>query len=195
MQEPLSRRRFVSLGLNSPWVLRNTGKMALFGLMGGAVWPLSSAFGQSVHGYHHLRAQDIRILQRLLPVAVGWQRSAQKGEGPDLELVIRGLDEMFLVLSEQHRNDLFFLFDLLTFPVSRKILGLWKDWDAATDQELETMLHAWSESSLELKRYAYQSLVLLLQFAWYSTEKGAQLTGYPGPPAAIRPFLRAEGEL
>ena len=188
----LDRREFVQRGLGAG-VLGNLPKfpplMAILSLFLG---PLRRLSAEPLPPLRYLRARDLSVLEKILPVAVGLERETE--HRTDVHTAITSLDRLLVKLSVRNRNKLLTLLDLLSFAPARILLGLWPTWAEANRNEIDAMLKDWQGSRLQTKRLAYQSLVQVLQFAWYSSPVVTHELGYPGPPEAIRPFLKTSVE-
>ncbi|WP_141733038.1 hypothetical protein [Oligoflexus tunisiensis] len=141
--------------------------------------------------FKHLRPSDHKVLVVLLPAALGVDLDPDHPEDQKLlRLTLKGLDHVIDCLSERSRQDLMLLLDLLSMPLTRALLGLWTRWDKAPRAEVEEFLNQWERSSISLKRFGYQSLVQILEFAFYGVRANTVALRYPDVPAAIQPFLR-----
>ena len=75
------------------------------------------------------------------------------------------------------------LFDVLTLPLTRgPLTGIWGAWEQAGPEQIGAFLRRWQDSSLNLLRQGYCSLLQLLLMAWYSMPASWGACGYPGPP-------------
>jgi hypothetical protein len=100
------------------------------------------------------------------------------------------LDRLIDCLSERNREDLLLLLDLLSMPLTRTLLGLWIKWEKTSREEVEGFLDQWERSTMSLKRFGYQSLMQLMEFAFYGQPERTAPLRYPGPPGPIQPFLK-----
>jgi len=141
--------------------------------------------------YKHLREQDLSILLVLLPIALGIDLQVSRPEDhPLLSQSLKAMDHVSDQLSERNRNDLMLLLTLLSLPVTRIALGLWRPWKEATRDELVGFLGRWEKSIMSFRRFGYQSLMQLMEYAFYGVPGNAAAIGYPGIPPSIGPFLR-----
>jgi hypothetical protein len=185
MQDAVSRRQFVRLSAGSVVLLQAAlSPWTLWGLIQGETPTLSV-----------LRKKDLHVLCRIIPEVIGWGELPAEDAEAYLSMTLFRLDALLGDLADANRRELLLLFDLLEFPLSRMILGLWPSWDEARRDEVHELLESWAQSGLALKRFVYQSLVQLIHFAWYGTEVGQKAAGYPGPSEAIRAFLSPSEEM
>jgi hypothetical protein len=141
--------------------------------------------------FKYLRPHYNRVLSILMPVALGVEMNPLDPEDQKLMvLTLKGLDHLIDCLSERNREDLLLLLDLLSMPVTRTLLGLWSKWEKASREEVEGFLDQWERSTMSLKRFGYQSLMQLMEFAFYGQPEHTVAIRYPGPPLAIQPFLK-----
>jgi len=181
---PHSRRVFLTYGVQTLGALPT---------LIGAPWLLAAEAAEFASDvtFKHLRPQDSSVLLVLLPIALGVELDPAKPEDhKTLVLTLKGLDHMIDQLSERNRDDLMLLLNLLSMPLTRTLLGLWTKWEKAPRDEVEGFLNQWERSTLSLKRFGYQSLVQLMEFAFYGVKANTLAIRYPDVPAAIQPFLR-----
>jgi hypothetical protein len=107
-----------------------------------------------------------------------------------LRLTLKGIDHVIDTLGERNRQDMLLLLDLLSMPLARTLLGLWTRWDKAPRAEVEGFLDQWERSSIRFKRFGYQALVQVLEFAYYGVHANIHALRIPEVPAAIQPFLQ-----
>jgi hypothetical protein len=139
----------------------------------------------------HLRPHSNKMLSILMPMALGVELNPSDPEDQKLlVLTLKRLDQLIDCFSERNREDLLLLLDLLSMPLTRRLLGLWTKWEKASREEVQGFLDQWERSTMSLKRFGYQSLMQLLEFAFYGQPEHTVAIGYPGPPAAIQPFLK-----
>jgi hypothetical protein len=141
--------------------------------------------------FKHLRPEYNKVLSVLMPMALGIELNpADPEDHKVLALTLKGLDHLIDCLSERNREDLMLLLNLLSMPLTRTLLGLWTKWEKASRDEVEGFLDQWERSTISLKRFGYQSLVQLMEFAFYGQTRNTVAIRYPDVPAAIQPFLR-----
>lgn len=141
--------------------------------------------------FKHLRPEYNKVLSVLLPMTLGVELNPAEPEDQRiLLLTLKGLDHLIDCLSDRNREDLMLLLNLLSMPLTRTLLGLWTKWEKASRDEVEGFLSQWERSSISLKRFGYQSLVQLMEFAFYGQHDNTIAVRYPGVPTAIQPFLR-----
>lgn len=184
MVSPHSRRVFLTYSVQTLGALPT--------LM-GSPWLLAAdtpAFAADVT-FKHLRPQDHQVLVILLPMALGVELNPAQPDDQKLLLqTLKGMDHIIDQLSERNREDLMLLLNLLSMPLTRALLGLWTKWEKASRDEVESFLDQWERSALSLKRFGYQSLVQLMEFAFYGVRGNTERIRYPDVPASIQPFLR-----
>jgi hypothetical protein len=184
MVTPHTRRVFLTYGaqslvamptlLSAPWLLADEGP----------------DLAQDVT-FKHLQPEYNKVLVILLPMALGVELNpAEPKDQRILTLTLQGLDQLIDKLSERNREDLLLLLNLLSMPLTRILLGLWTKWEKASRDEVEGFLSEWERSAISLKRFGYQSLVQLMEFAYYGVPENTATIRYPDVPAAIQPFLR-----
>ena len=109
-------------------------------------------------------------------------------QGKALRDVVRGLDWAISGFTPQVQSEVRQLFDLLTFPPTRRLVaGVASPWVAAKQEEIEAFLHRWATSRLELLQSAHQALRQLIFAAWYGNADSWQRIGYAGPPKLDSP--------
>lgn len=141
--------------------------------------------------FKHLRPQDQSILAVLLPIALGVELDPKRPEDQQLlAQTMKGLDHVIDQLSERHREDLMLLLSLLSMPVTRAVLGVWSKWENASRDEVLIFLDRWERNVLSLKRFGYQSLVQLMECAFYAVRGHSAKVEYPDIPASIQPLLK-----
>lgn len=132
--------------------------------------------GTAAPGYRILRDDDLPMLRAVTPVVL-------QGTAAPLEQVLARLDEALASLSPEMLKLTRQLFDVLALPLTRgPLTGVWGSWQQATPQRVEAFLRRWRDSSLNLLRQGYCSLLQLLLMAWYSLPGSWGACGYPGPP-------------
>lgn len=170
--------------------LRGTLVMpAALGTSIGAVAWLSgcSRTPQVAEGFRVLRAQDIPMLERLLPAAVG----NVVPTGPDarataVRAAVQSYDQLLYDTSPSIRAVFLPLLDLMTMGLTRgPLFGLWKSWDEAGDADARAFLDHWAASSTSFMYGAYLGFTGLAAMAWYLDPANQVVTGYPGPPRKI----------
>lgn len=139
-----------------------------------------------------LGEQEQQVIAAILPVALGIPFDFRQAK--DLQLAqqtLLQLDRLIGLLSPRNRSDLLLLLNLLSMRWTRRLLGMWSPWERAKASDVDHFLSSWQQSSLSLKRFGYQSLMQLLDFAYYGQKAGQTQASYPGVPLVIRPFLAA----
>jgi hypothetical protein len=133
--------------------------------------------------FKHLRPDDISILAKLLPIALGVELDLRFADDQKmLEQTLVGLDHLVDQLSTRKRENFMLLLTFLSMPLTRSILGLWTRWDQATRDEVVNFLDRWEKSALSLRRFGYQSLMQLMESAFHSVRGNTIAVGYPDVP-------------
>ncbi|MDD1013933.1 twin-arginine translocation pathway signal protein [Pseudomonas rubra] len=165
----LSRRGLLKFSLGASALLATAGLGA--SLSGCSVQTPAS-------GFICLRANDLLILQALIPVVLAGTQAADKRDA----LLLR-LDNKLTALSPAMLKLTHQLFDVLAMAVTRgPLTGIWGSWDSASSAQIEAFLQRWQDSSLNLLRMGHASLLQLLHMAWYELPDAWAHCGYPGPP-------------
>lgn len=124
-------------------------------------------------GFKVLRDDDLPLLRAVIPAIV---------EG-DLEAILTQLDSNLNALSPAMLGLTRQLLDVLAMPLTRgPLTGIWGAWEHADSARVQAFLLRWQDSSLDLLRQGYCSLLQLILMAWYSLPASWASCGYPGPP-------------
>lgn len=127
-------------------------------------------------GFRVLRDDDLPMLRAVTPVVLD-------GTGALIDQVLARLDDALASLSAEMLKLTRQLFDVLALPLTRgPLTGVWGAWEQAGAQRIQAFLLRWRDSSLNLLRQGYTSLLQLLLMAWYSLPESWGACGYPGPP-------------
>ncbi|MFD2640663.1 hypothetical protein [Pseudomonas japonica] len=144
--------------------------------LGGASL-LGCSAGRPANGFRILRDDDLPMLRAVTPVVL-------EGTGSLVDRVLARLDDALASLSAEMLKLTRQLFDVLALPLTRgPLTGVWGAWEQAEPQRIQAFLLRWRDSSLNLLRQGYCSLLQLLLMAWYSLPESWGACGYPGPPA------------
>ena len=81
------------------------------------------------------------------------------------------------------------LLDLFHYTPTRLVLGLGKDWQSVTNEEMVFFLSSLQGSSLAFKREIHYVLLQLFDLSWYTQPFAWSAIAYPGPPEVIKPYL------
>ncbi|MEE1921703.1 twin-arginine translocation pathway signal protein [Pseudomonas sp. 148P] len=128
------------------------------------------------NGFRILRDDDLPMLRAVIPVVL-------EGTHSLLDQVLIRLDETLASLSPEMLKLTWQLFDVLALPLTRgPLTGVWGAWEQAEPARIQAFLLRWRDSSLNLLRQGYCSLLQLLLMAWYSLPESWGACGYPGPP-------------
>ena len=169
-----SRRRFLAVGGLSAALLAAGGALAWRRLTGPASMLSSDADASRI-----VRALVPSLLAGALPDVAASPTEAAAARDEVVHDALAAMDS----LPPHARRELAQLFALLGFAPSRLVLaGFAADWDAVPRADIDTMLAAWRDSRLELKRAAYDALHALVIGAWYGNARAWPRIGYPGPP-------------
>jgi hypothetical protein len=161
MTSPYSRRVFLAHGAQT------LGAMPTFIASSWAYAIDTPSFARD-ESYKYLREQDLSILLILLPIALGVDLHVSRpADHRLLSQTLKALDHAMDKLSERHRSDLMLLLTLLSLPVTRIALGLCRPCKEASRDELSGFLGRWQKSMMGLKRFGYQTLMQLMEYAFY----------------------------
>ncbi|MCQ4294382.1 twin-arginine translocation pathway signal protein [Pseudomonas stutzeri] len=174
MSEPsMHRRQLLKIGLLGGALLAGGGLLSR---------TLSAAADGPANGFVMLRDSDLPLLTRLTPLLLTGSVSADampQAVQATLISLDQGLRHLSPALAEQVQQ----LFDVLSLPLTRgPLTGIWGNWDAASDDELQAFLLRWQNSSLTLLRQGHASLLQMILMAWYASPASWAHCGYPGPP-------------
>ena len=176
MNKPrLNRRQFLKVSTGAAFSLVVVSKTALLTGCSPAV-PGTS--------FKVLRETDLPLLKALFPAMIGRHPElASESQSETLPEVVNALDHMLAHSSVRMQQEVYQLFDLLTFPVTRASLaGVWTAWENVTPRQAEQFLLRWRDSRIRLLRFGYQGLNQLLLMSWYGLPRSWAFTGYGGPP-------------
>lgn len=127
-------------------------------------------------GFEVVREGDLPVLRAITPAVLA-------GTGAVIDEVIARLDQALASLSLEMLKLTRQLFDVLALPLTRgPLTGIWGAWENASPGQVSAFLRRWQDSSLNLLRQGYCSLLQLLLMAWYSLPASWGSCGYPGPP-------------
>ncbi len=175
-----ARRNFLQLTLTVPW--------GVAALASSSAW-LSGCSREPAtqDGYRVLRANDIPMLEKLLPAVMGDGMPTQSSQRlVASRLAVQSFDQLLYDTSPTVRGALLPLLDLLTTGVTRgPLFGVWKSWENTTEASALEMLDDWSRSHSEFMRAAYNAFVAFASMSWYFDSEHQADTGYPGPPGKV----------
>lgn len=175
-----SRRSFIKNGLMA------TGALSTPTLLSSCA--LSPSALPKISQLKVLRPKDVNILQAVMPrvLAKNFDDSSHRKNTRDnkqLALLISQLDEFLFRSSEFNHQALHELFDVLDITPTRIALtGLWSDWSEASDEDIDSFLEGWRDSSFNLLRMGYCQLTQLTAIVYYSQPENWNKQIYPGPP-------------
>jgi hypothetical protein len=165
----MQRRQLLRLGLASTAVLV---------LAGGAMTFLKPGL---IDGKLSLRAREVftSLARALLDGSLPAEPQAMKAA---LEGLLARIDSLVGGLPPHAQSELSQLLALLGTAGGRLALGnLRSDWRDAPVPEIQQALQAMRESSVALRRQAYQALHDIVGSAYFSDPSTWSLLGYPGP--------------
>lgn len=170
----LDRRAFLRLGLWSGLGLATVSTTAL----------LSGCSTPTGQGFLFLREGDITLFRALIPVIL----KGALPEGDEARAVddaLRSLDGVLYYSSLAGHKQIQQLFDLLTFPVTRLLMGgLGHSWDKASAADVDAFLARWRDSRLGMLRSAHKALLQMTEMSWYLLPESWAAIGY-APPVKI----------
>lgn len=178
----LSRRHFLKTGIVGGAVLAAVA--VAYGPPGTA--PERAAGG---YAYAFLTARDRALFASLIPVVLaGAINTSDTGA---IDHVLQALDRSLQAPAPAVQKELRELFNLLEFPVTRRLLaGVWSPWNQASAEEIGAFLERWRNSRFALFNSAYAGLAALIKCAWFGLPESFAGIGYAGPPEiAIRELL------
>lgn len=166
---------FPAAALNRRGLLKFSFGATLF--LGGASLVGCSA-DTPASGFRILRQDDLPLLRAITPVILAGAAPASASDA-----VLARLDDTLASLSAEMLKLTRQLFDVLALPLTRgPLTGIWSAWEQAGPEQIAAFLRRWQDSSLNLLRQGYCSLLQLLLMAWYSLPESWGACGYPGPP-------------
>jgi hypothetical protein len=134
--------------------------------------------------YIFLTAEDAMVVASIAPVILN---GALPEEGSEYDIaimeIVKGVDKTVTGLTPSVQGEVRDLFDLLTFPLTRRWLAcVSRPWHDARQDEIVKFLRWWQKSRFNLLRGAYKALHEIITASWYGNERSWSVTGYPGPP-------------
>lgn len=138
-------------------------------------------------GFRVLRPQDIPMLEKLVPAAIGSNVPADPAARAEaIRAAVKSWDLLMYDTSPTIRAAFTPLLDLLTMGLTRgPLFGVWKSWDDASEADALAALDDWSRSSTGFMRGAYNGFTTLAAMCWYLEPANQGASGYPGPPRKI----------
>jgi hypothetical protein len=169
----LSRRGLLKVGLFGTAFLATAGVTASLSGCSASV-PAS--------GLSTLRSSDVPFLRALIPVILEGSASAEQMSAA-VEQSIHGIDYNLTRFSPEMQKLTIQLFDVLALGLTRgPLTGVWGSWENASAADVRNFLSRWQNSSLNLLKMGYGSLLQLVMLAWYGQPESWGHCGYPGPP-------------
>lgn len=156
--------------------------------IGAAAWLSGCAREPAIaDGYRVLRPQDIPMLEKMLPAAIGSDLPGEPAaRAAAIRLAVKSWDQLLYDTSPSIRAAFIPLLDLLTMGLSRgPLFGVWKSWSDASDAEALAALDNWASSDTGFMRGAYNGFSTLASMAWYLDPAHGASSGYPGPPRKV----------
>lgn len=167
------RRNFLRMGMTGTLVLSTVSFTAM--LSGCASAPPAA-------GLRVLRAPDLVILRALMPVVLAGALPSDESRERVLDESLNLLDGLLAASSRAGQQQVCQLFDLMAFaPTRRLVVGLDKDWDKASPDEIEAFLTAWSKSRFDMLRAAYIALTQMITMNWYLQPRSWSAINYVPP--------------
>lgn len=167
------RRDFLRLGMTGTLVLSTVSFTAM--LSGCASVPPAA-------GLRVLRAPDVVILRALMPVVLAGALPSDDSRERVLDESINLLDGLLAASSRAGQQQVGQLFDLMAFaPTRRLVVGLDKEWDKASPDEINAFLTAWSKSRFDMLRAAYIALTQMITMNWYLQPRSWGAINYVPP--------------
>ena len=137
--------------------------------------------------FQYLRNKDVEIFTAIIPAVIPAEFSGtQQDNQTKIERFLPQLDA-FMVHSSNFTQSAFadFLDDLYAAPTRILLTGLWRGWDQATPEQVDSFLTSWRDSYFNLLRGGYSQLTQLVTVVWYSQPEHWPAANYPGPPKHI----------
>ena len=171
----------------------------LMGALGALAWPLRTnpVGAQPVqpqveaagHSFSALSAEEGQLIAKLARVLLAPYLSVVPSQQIQVGLnTAAQVDRLVSTLSPAVQAELHQVFELLGLAPTRLLLtGLWRDWDRVSLPEAVGALENLAYSTLSLKRRMYKGLNQLIAAAFFGSEAGWAVVGYPGPPQVFRP--------
>ena len=176
-----TRRQFIKTGL--------IGGAALV-VVRAAYGPFSNPARPIADDYRfaYLNEAQRTVMAAIAPVLLaGALPQEPQAYAKALQDVVRGLDTAISGFTPQAQGELRQLFDLLTFPPTRRLVaGVSRPWAEASAADIDGFLNRWAASRLDLLQSAQQALRQLVFAAWYGNPDAWPHIGYGGPPQVDR---------
>ena len=149
-----------------------------------AYWMQGRLMPMSAHATHRQKADAAAVLGALVPAMLaGALPDDSQARHSAVDAALERVQQTIAGLPPASQHELAQLFALLAFAPTRvAFAGLAKSWNEADAAEIDDVLRNWRQSSLDLKRSAYDALHQLVLGAWYAGAESWQRIGYPGPP-------------
>lgn len=169
------RRSFLKLGLASSALLGSAGFTATLSGCSGAQQPAAT-------GFAFLRDADLVLFKALLPVIL---QGVALPPAVLQEALVR-IDAACLLAQAPAQAEVRKLFDLLNIGLLRRIsTGVKVPWDQASAEDVSAFLTRWRNSSVGLLNAGYRALVKVACVAYFGQTISREVSGYPGPLAAM----------
>ena len=174
----LSRRQFLKTGVAGAAAL--IAIRLIYGPFANNAKPIADDYR-----FTFLNDDQRTLLAAIAPVILaGVLPNVGPAHDKALRDVMRGLDLTISGFLPQVQNEVKQLFDLLTFPPTRRLVaGVSSPWAEAAHEEIEGFLNRWAKSQINLLQTAYQALRQLIIAAWYGNPDSWTHIGYSGPPS------------
>lgn len=177
----LSRRSLMKTGVLGGLML--VGASTVAQLQGCANLSPSPA-GNTAAQWKLLRPQDRAILGAVAPIALADAFPAERAAA--LDTFLPQVDAFLHSTSKANHEALHQLFDLLNLRIARLALtGIWSSWENMDDEQVESFLTGWRDSSIGQLRLGYAQLTQVLNLVWYAQPANVKTSIYPGAPRKI----------
>lgn len=122
------------------------------------------------------------ILTAIIPVLLEGALPTGAGRHDAIRDLVRAINANYLAMPPAVRGELAQLYQLLTFPLTRRgLAGVLDPWHQADDAQLREFLERWRNGSLALFAKAYQALHSSVLGVWYGQDTSWPRIGYDGP--------------
>jgi hypothetical protein len=172
----MDRRAFLRLGL---WSGMGLATVSTTALLSGCSSPTTA------QGFQFLRDGDVTLFRALIPAILKGALPEDATQAQAVDDTLHSLDGVLYYSSLAGHKQLQQLFDLITFPPTRLLLGgLGHSWDKASTADANAFLERWRGSSVGLLRSAHKGLLQMTEMSWYLQPRSWAAIGYV-PPVKI----------
>ncbi|SMF52322.1 hypothetical protein [Pseudobacteriovorax antillogorgiicola] len=124
-----------------------------------------------------LTQEQKALILALSPTILGIERNKVLPLGDELLTRIELFIQSF---SPTVAQDILNVLDVMNFPATAWLFGLYQSWGAATESELHQFIHEMSQSRIALVQIVLRSFVSLLSSSYYSIPSTWLEISYPG---------------